>query len=253
LKQESEKVKLKDTILDEHLNFHFIRQELLLIIGSYKEKTRESFRIYLDTFRKGIENKVSQEYGDAFSCWRGNLYQVTRQFEKWLNQSLNLELKEILLEEEKSFELLSVVKKHLSFYLKSFRERLNDNLERVLAAQMKSEEWNITVGELKKPDISISRSFDFHLDMFWFLFPMFIYRPVFRRYFAKQIPYEVEKNLHRLTSDLNEKVNKEMDNLMAQALAYMNEELKTIEILLSENQRDSSYILERMDDIGRLM
>jgi hypothetical protein len=44
-----------------------------------------------------------------------------------------------------------------------------------------------------------------------------------------------------------------MDNLMAQALAYMNEELKTIEILLSENQRDSSYILERMDDIGRLM
>jgi GTP-binding protein EngB required for normal cell division len=233
LKQESEKKKLKEAILDEHLNWHFIRQELLLIVGSYKEKTRESFRIYLESFREDMENKVSQQYNDAWPGWRGNLYQVTRQFEKWLNQSLNLELKEVLLEEEKSFELLGVVKKHLSFYLRSFRERLNDNLERVLGAQMNSEEWNITVGELRKPDISISRSFDWHLDMFWFLFPMFMFRPLFRRYFAKQIPYEVEKNLHRLTSDLNEIINREMDNLMAQALTYMNEELKMIEVLYS--------------------
>ena len=252
LKKESEKEKLKEIILDEHLNSHFIRQELLLIIGSYKKKTRESFQIYLDAFRKGIEEKIGREYEAAFPGWRGNLYEVTRQFEKWLNQSLSSELKEILLKEEKSFELLSAVKKHLSFYLKSFRERLNENLERVLGVHMESEEWEITVGELKRPDISISRSFDFHLDLLWFLFPMFIYRPVFSRYFSKKIPYEVEKNLHRLTSDLNEKVNKEMDNLMAQALAYMNEELSTIQMLLSENKGDSAYILKRMESGRRI-
>lgn len=249
LKKESEKDKLLEMIFDERLNFHFIRQELLLIIGSYKEKTRDNFRVYLESFREEIEKKITEEYKAVFPNWRGNLYAVTRQFEQWLNQALALELKEILLKEAKSFELLSAVKKHLSFYLKSFRERLSENLDRVLGVQMKPEKWEITVGNLNKPDISISRSFDFHLDMLWFLFPMFIFRSVFQRFFRNRIPYEIEKNLHRLTSDLNEKTHKEMDNLMAQALAYMNEELKTIELLLSENRGDSAYILKRMDNI----
>ena len=253
LKKESEKDKLREAILDEHLNSHFIRRELLLIISSYKEKTRESIKDYLDSFRGDIEKKISKEYETAFPGWKGNLYKVTRQFENWLNRSLDLELKGIMLEEDKSYELLSTVKKHLSFYLKSFRERLSENLERVLGVQMNPEEWVIAVRELKKPDISISRTFDFHLDMLWFLFPMFIYRKVFQRFFLNQIPYEIEKNIHRLTSDLNEKVNKEMDHLMAQALAYMNEELKTVEMLLSENKGDSASILKRMRNIKNML
>jgi len=153
----------------------------------------------------------------------------------------------MLAQEEKSFELLNAVKKHLSFYLKSFRERLNENLERVLGVKMRAEEWEMTLGEMKKPNISISRSFDFHLDLLWFFFPMFIFKNVFRRYFLKQIPYEVEKNIHRLTSNLTERINKEMDNLLNQALAYINEELRMVESLLSEGKGDSSYIKERID------
>jgi signal recognition particle receptor subunit beta len=253
LKKESEKEELEAGIIDENMNFHYIRRELLLIIGSYKSKTRENFKKYLFSFKDGIEEKISREYEAAFSSWRGNLYQVTRQFENWLNRSLESELEEILINDEKSFELLHAVKKHLSFYLRSFRERLSDNLERVLGVQMKPEEWDIIVGEIKKPNISISRSFDFHLDLLWFLFPMFIFRKIFRRYFLQQIPYEIEKNLHRLASNLTDRINKEMDKLMIQALNYMNEELRTIGALLSENKGDSSDILKRMDDLRRLV
>lgn len=249
LKKESGKNKLQKMIFDEHLNAHFIRQELLLIIGSYKEKTRDNFYAYLTAFEEPIEKKIKEEYEKVFPGWKGNLYVVTRQFENWLNQSLHDALKEILLEEEKSFEMLTAVQKHLSFYLKSFRERLGANLERVLDVKVKNEEWRIHIGEVSKPDISIGRSFDFHLDMLWFLFPMIIYRKIFRRFFLNRIPAEVEKNLHRLTSDLTEKINKEMDNLMKQALGYMNKELKTIESLLSEDKGDSIDILKRIDDI----
>lgn len=249
MKKEAEKGKLREAVLDEHLNSHFIRRELLLIIGSYKENTRESIKAYLDSFRGELEKSITKEYEAAFGSWRGNLYRVTRQFEYWLNHSLSTELKVILLKEEKSYELLSAVNKHLSFYLKSFRERLSENLHRVLGIEMRLEEWGIAVGELKKPDISISRTFDFHLDSLWFLFPMFIFRNVFKRFFFSRIPYEIEKNLHRLTSDMNERVNKEMDQLMTQALSYMNEELKTVEMLLSEDKGDSICILERMDHI----
>ncbi|NLG33613.1 MAG: hypothetical protein GX550_08850, partial [Syntrophomonadaceae bacterium] len=172
----------------------------------------------------------------------------SRQYEKWQKEALGTELKEILLKEEKSFELLSATKNHLSFYLKSFRERLNDNLERLLGVKMKSEQWEIAVGEFKRPSISISRSFEFHLDMLWFIFPMFIFRNLFRRFFMNKIPQEVEKNLHRLTSGLTEQINKRMDDLMKQALFYMNEELAVIEMLL-EYQGDSGYIKQQMEDI----
>jgi len=253
LRLESEKSKLKKVILGEHLNSHFIRHELLLIIKSYKEKNRESIGEYLAAFRQEVEEKLYQDYENAFPTWKGNLYQVTRQFEDWLKESLGKQLKEIILQEEKTFELLDALQKHLSFYLKSFRQRLNTNLEQVLGVQMKMEDWDIGLKEMKKPDISISRTFDFHLDMLWFLFPMSIFRGVFRRYFRKQIPYEVEKNLHRLTSSLNVRVNKEMDQMMEQALAYMNEELHVMERLLAENQGDSKYISERMDKIKSML
>ncbi|NSW82809.1 MAG: dynamin family protein [Syntrophothermus sp.] len=246
-KMEAEKQKIKEIILDQHLNSHFVRRELTLIIASYKEKTRESLRTYFEAFRSGIELKIIDEYNTAFETFKGNLYEVTRQFEKWLAQALHTELSEILAQEEKSFELLNAVKKHLSFYLKSFRERLSENLERVLGVKMRAEEWEMTLGEMKKPNISISRSFDFHLDLLWFFFPMFIFKNVFRRYFLKQIPYEVEKNIHRLTSNLTERINKEMDNLLKQALAYINEELRMVESLLSEGRGDSSYIRERIN------
>jgi len=251
LQQESEKSKLKATILDEHLNSPFVRRELLLISGSYKEKTRESVKAYLDTFRPELETKLSEAYAAAFTGWKGNLYAVTRQFEHWLNQSLHSELQEILLGEEKSFELLSTVKKHLAFYLKSFRERLSHNLEQALGVQPQFEQWEINIGELERPDISISRTFDSHLDMLWFLFPMSLFRNLFRRYFFSQINRETDKNLHRLTSDLNQKINKEIDRLMAQALAYMNQEINMIETLLSEQRGDSTSISERIVNIER--
>ncbi|NPV89568.1 MAG: hypothetical protein HPY50_02175 [Firmicutes bacterium] len=249
LKLESEKSRLKEMILDEHLNSSFVRRELQLITSSYKEKTRESVRVYLDAYSKGIEEKLLSEYETAFKFWKGNLNRVTRQYETWLKETLESRLHEILISEEKSFELLNTVRKHLAFYLKSFRERLSHNLEEVLGVQLKLEDWEINLRELKRPDISISRSFDSHLDMLWFLFPMFIFRNVFRRYFAGQINYEIEKNLHRMTSDLNGKINKEIDALMTQALAYMNEELSMIETLLSENKGESHYILERINTI----
>ncbi len=249
---ESEKAELKKVVLGEHLNSGFVRRELLLIISSYKEKTRESIWEYLATFRNDIERRLISEYNEAFATWRGNLYHVTRKYEDWIRQSLEDQLREIMLEEEKTFELLKAVQQHLSFYLKSFRERINSNLERALGVKMKTESWDISLTEVRKPDISISRSFDFHLDMLWFLFPMFIFRNIFRKHFRSQISKEVEKNLHRLTSGLTERTNKEMDRLMAQSLTYINEELEVTEKLLSENQGDSEYILGRMKRIKDL-
>lgn len=249
LKKEDEKNKLKESIIDEHLNNDFIRKELLLILTSYKEKTRDRFEEYLNSFKKNITKQISQDYETAFDTWKGNLYQVTRKYEAWLRQSLESSFKEIMLQESKSFELLNALRKHLSFYLKSFRERLNENIERVLSVHINAENWEIAINGINKPDVSISRTFDSHIDLLWFFFPMFLFRKFFKKIYFKQIPDEIENNLYRLTSDLNEKLSKEMDKLVNQSLEYMNKELATIELLLSENKQDSVSILERIDSI----
>jgi len=140
-------------VLGEHLNSGFVRRELLLIINSYKEKTRESIREYLDKFSNDIEGRLTSEYDEAFAAWQGNLYHVTRKYEDWIRQSLDDQLREIMLEEEKTFELLEAVQQHLSFYLKSFRERINSNLEQALGVKMKTENWDITLTEVRKPNI----------------------------------------------------------------------------------------------------
>ena len=236
---EAGKSRLKDMILDEHLNAPFIRRELQLIASSYKDKTREAVKSYLESFRSDLSAKLHQEYADASPTWQGNLYNVTRQFEQWLNHALQQELQTILLNEEKSFELLNAVKKHLAFYVKSFRERLSHNLEQVLGVITQLENFEINIGEMNRPDISVSRTFDSHIDMLWFLFPMVIFRAVFLGHFSRQLPKEIDKNLHRLTSDLTYKINTEIDNLIHQAMSYMNQEVNTIEHLLAE-QRDTS-------------
>jgi hypothetical protein len=247
---------MRERVIDEHLNSHFIRRELQLILDSYKSETREGIRKYLDGYRAGITGKILQKYAGDAPGWKGNLYQVTRQFEAWLRAELTGELQAILQREDKTSGILTGVQKHFSFYLKSFRERLDDNLAKTLGVTIKGEEWKVTLREFKKPDISISRTFDFHLDLLWFLLPMAIFGKLFHRYFAGQIPYEVEKNLHRLTSGLAEKVYKEMDTLLAQTQGYIREELNTVEGLLAGNQSSGDEMASIMESLreraGRL-
>lgn len=253
LKAEAEKEKLKESIIDENLNLTYVRRELQLIASSYKGKTREKIAGYLEVFRPQVEEVLSRGYEEAFPTWKGNLSRVTAAFENWLKESLYTNFMEILLDEEVSFDILSSVKNHLAHYLKSFRGRLNENLKQALGVEMRSENWEIALPEIKGPSISVSRTFDSHLDMLWFLFPMFIYRGLFKRYFFKQIAYEVDKNLHRLTSNLTEKVNREIDGLMTQALKYIGDELALIETLLSETEGRSEHIEKRIKDVESLL
>ena len=224
--------KLKKAVLEEHMNAHYVRRELLFILDSYKNDTRETLFEYMKEYIKPIIEKLTADYLKAYPTWKGTLYTFTKQYESWIKDSLSSEIKKLLLEEDRSSYIITGAKKHLSFYLKSFRQRLNENISKSLGITMQSEDWGELVFDIRRPDISISRAFDFHLDMFWFLFPMFIFRKIFARFFADQIPGEVDKNIHRLVSDLTGKIYKEMDRMMEQALSYINNELKLVESLL---------------------
>jgi hypothetical protein len=130
---------------------------------------------------------------------------------------------------------------------------LNQNIEKVLGIRLAEAEWKIEVTEPHQPDIKTSRTFDFHLDLLWFLIPMFIFRPLFERHFFNQVPDEVVVNLSRLAAQWEERINKTIEGMKKQALAYVQEELATIESLLSRAKGQTDEIRRTMDELkGRL-
>jgi GTPase Era involved in 16S rRNA processing len=250
--RDRQREELKAQILDEQSRLSFVRQEMLLIVGSYKNRTREEVRSYLEPCRRQIEEKLLKAFDKAYNDFHGNLYHITRQFEVWLRSSLIKEVEEVLADEEVSYRLLKALKQHLNSYLRTFRERLREKLEAVMGVSLPEEDWELTLSDPPRPDVAVSRVFESNLDLLWFLFPMPLFKKVFANYFRRQIPYEVEKNFYRLVSGLTEKINREMDKMMDRGLSYVAKHLSTIETLLSGTESSTAQIEAKIEAITHL-
>jgi signal recognition particle receptor subunit beta len=254
LKSDSERSELKSQILSEQLSIGYVREELLLLMTNFLSQTREKVFSHILPYRSGLNEYVREKFINDYQTWRGNLYKISRNYEKWLNDVLQVEIKKIVDKERPNFvDLLEAAKRHYSFFLKSFRDRLNHGIEAVLGIKIKSEEWVVEIKEIQNPDVRISRASEFHLDMLWFLFPMFIYKNLFKKHFANELPYEIEKNLHRVTSDLTGIINKGIEELKDQTYRFIVNELSTIESILTHETSRTEDIQSSIDSINRAL
>jgi len=182
--------------------------------------------------------------------WKGNLYRLTSQYEHWLQETLAGEIGHISKTEHKHFwGTLKKAHASLSRSLEAFRALLNQNIEKVLGLRLAEAEWKIEVSEPSQPDIRISRTFDFHLNLFWFLIPMFIFRGLFERHYLNQVPNIVVVNLSRLAAQWEDRINKAIDEMKRQSLKYVQDELATIESLLSKAHGQTDEIRQTMNEI----
>lgn len=113
-------------------------------------------------------------------------------------------------------------------------------------------DWNIDVAEPDHPDIAFTKSFDIHLDLLWFLIPMFLFRRIFEHHFISGVPKEVEINLSRLAYQWEKSVNNAIEAMRLQAITYIQEELATIESLLSRAQGQTENINQVITQIEKL-
>ena len=94
-------------------------------------------------------------------------------------------------------------------------------------------------------DPSIGQVFMFHFDLLWFLIPMAIFRPYFERHFVHQLAQQVYINTSRLAAQWEERINRAIEDMRKQAARYIQEEMTTMDVLLSQNPG-------RTEDIRRL-
>lgn len=248
LKSDEEKEHLKKKIFDEKLNSRFIRQELQLIATNSKSQTRDLVYHGLRKYEPGLITQLQSRFYAEYVSWKGNLNRLSRKYQDWLKNSLSSELKEISLKEQEEYNnIIKGVNDHFGFFTKSFRARLSENIYNLLGIRLAVGEWSPEIKPLKKIDVSVYRAFDTPIDTLWFLFPMFLFKRIFGKYFLKQIANEVEKNVHRITSDINEIINREIDAGMDQTLKYILNEIETIEKVLSGKQSRSDEYQKTAD------
>ncbi|NWG03762.1 MAG: dynamin family protein, partial [Syntrophaceae bacterium] len=202
LQADLDREQLRKQILDEKVNYELVRQEINLIAREHSEQTRALIQNYLEKFHQSqLKKKLGEILLKEIPAWKGNLSKLTDQYENWLKETLTEEISHISKTEHKHF-FGTLKKAHagLSRSLEVFRSLLNQNIERVLGLRLAEAEWKIEVAEPHHPDIRISRTFDFHLNLFWFLIPMFIFRRFFERHYLNQLPNIVVVNLSRLAA-----------------------------------------------------
>jgi len=76
---------------------------------------------------------------------------------------------------------------------------------------------------------------------------MWLFRPPVQRHFLRGLPWEVEKNLHRLTGQWSESIGRTVDDLARQAEDFVREELDTVEGLVAKAQDQRVAIEQAMN------
>lgn len=241
--------RLQKQILNEKVNYDLVRQEITLIAREHSEQTRELIQNYLEKFhRSQLKKKLREALLKEMPSWKGNLSKLTSQYENWLQRTLSKEISRISSTEHKHFfGTLKKAHASLSRSLEAFRTLLNQNIEKTLGLRLAEAEWKIEIAEPSQPDIRISRTFDFHLNLFWFLIPMFVFRPLFERHYLNQVPNIVVVNLSRLAAQWENRINKAIDEMKKQALNYIQEELTTIESLLVKARGQTEEVRKTMN------
>ncbi|MBP7341700.1 MAG: dynamin family protein [Syntrophaceae bacterium] len=234
---------LRSRILDEKVNEGLMREELGIMAREHQRRTRPLIENYLAPFLSPLTKTVREKLERELPSWSGNLWKLSRRYESWVSETLSEEMRRISKTEQRHF-LGTLQKAHAGFSrsLEAFRKSLSDNIENVLGTKLKPVEWKIDVVEPDSPDISFTKTFDIHLDLIWFLIPMFLFRKVFERHFLQGLPKEVEINLSRLAFQWEKSINIAIDTMFRQAVSYVSEELATVEAQITRTRGQTENI-----------
>jgi GTP-binding protein EngB required for normal cell division len=250
LKADSERDSLKKLILTEKLNFDLIRSELFSMARDNMLQTRTLIAARLETKRPEFTRRLMARLREEMPAWKGNLWRLTRRYEEWLEENLTKELNELSRSEHRHFfGTLSRASLSISRSLELFRNMLDRNIETVLGVKLSSPSWDLDVPEPSHPDVAFTKVFDIHLDLLWFLIPMFIFRGAFERHFLNQMPRTAETHLSRLAYQWEVRINKAIERIRNQAIDYVRKELSTIDALLSQSVERSAEIRTTIRDL----
>jgi GTP-binding protein EngB required for normal cell division len=247
---DSDRSRLKAQILNEKTSYESIRMELQALAANCAGRTRPWIMKRMEELRPEVEKRITAELRQKLSGLQSNLWNLSRAFEGWLDESMRSEMKEISLNEGDLFLApLESARDTLTRAVQGFRDRLAGNIEQALGTRFSMEPFEIECDKPTIPDIAIGNAFLFNTDLLWFVIPMRLFRSWADRHLLNRIPYETEKNLSRLASQWTDGVNGAILKMQRAAERSVREQILTIESLLSGRGSDSESIRASLSEV----
>lgn len=251
---DADRNRLRAAVLDESVNAALIRDELQLAEQRVHALTRPAFESFFRARRGIVQQRVAAALAAELRTWRGNLAQQARQYEAWMTERLAAELTPLSGDAAPlATDLLGQAEARFRRTVEAFRDRLSRNIQAATGVTVSPVSWEAKRPELAVVPVALSPTFMTHWDLLWWLLPMGLVGGLFRRHVLGRVPWEVEKNLTRLAGDWSRAVDAAVADLRAQASAWVDAELATLERLLGRTPVEAARFheaLRRLDRIG---
>src|SRR5574341_197740 len=202
----------------------------------------------------GLVARLTADLRSVMPEWKGNLRQTIEQFAQWVGDALYAELGPLSHQEgdELTARHLAAAQESLTRTVRGFQDRLAKDIERALHMTFNGAGFEGEIRHPERPDVRLSRVFDIPFEILWFVIPMCVFRPLVNRHFLRKIPWEADKNLHRLAAQWSQAIAASIDGLARQAQEFMRQELATIEGLVSTAQDQRPAIEEALVTLNGL-
>ncbi len=216
--------------------------------------TRIQFGEMLLPMQERLIPELNTSFEQQFACQKGVLYQVTRWFEQWIISNIKIKVAETKLQTIHQIDAFLLEKSdYYSLFIKSFQQSYKKFIHDLYHVDMHRDAVQVSPLAIGQPDISISRIFDSHLDLFFFFIPVTLIRPLLRNYLKKQIEYEIEKNLRRHVSLLTEKIFMVIDRYHQSTSKTILDELNTLERLIASKADAEKPFLEMDETLQKII
>ncbi|MCA1816544.1 MAG: dynamin family protein [Acidobacteria bacterium] len=246
----SERAALARQVVGEKGALDDVKAELRLVVREARGGLRDYVSARLKTHRRELEERLLDGLKTEFPRWAKSLNLALESFEAWLRRTLSQELLTVSDEERARLVVpLEKLRTQVSRTLQNFRDRLSERAVRAYGVPLRTTELEIRVEEPRQPDVHIGRVFDRNWELLSPVIPMFVVRGLVERHFAGKVPYQVEKNLSRLTHQWGESVGAAMARAGETAERSLDELVGTVERLTAGGVGDAPRIRA---DIGRV-
>jgi hypothetical protein len=250
---DAERERLRAAVLNESVRAEVIRDELRLAARRVCEETRPAFEKAFFGHRAVIVQRTAGALAAELRAWQGNLARQAERYEAWMAGRLDAELAPLSRGGAVvAADLVGQAEARLRRVIEAFRDRLSRNIAEATGVTVSSAAWEVKRQEVAVVPVAVSRAFMTDWGLLWWLLPMGLVGGLFRRHVLGRVPWEVEKNLNRLAGDWAGALEAAVSDLRAQAAAWVDAELATLDRLLKQRPAEASAFREALRQLAEM-
>jgi GTP-binding protein EngB required for normal cell division len=247
---DADRERLRAAVLDESVSAAVMRDELRLAEQRVCEGTRPAFEKAFLGQRNLIVQRMASAIAAELTTWQGNLAKQAERYREWMADRLDAELTPLSRDGAGiAVDLVGQAEGRFRRVIEAFRDRLSRNIVEATGVTVSAAAWETKRPQVAVVPVAVSRAFMTDWGLLWWVLPMWLVGGLFRRHVRGRMPWEIEKNLRRLAGDWTEAVERAVDDLRGQAVAWVDGELATLDRMLGQRPAEAQAFREAL---GRL-